>query len=158
VVEGLWPWDRRRRGKPREGLDDAREIVKRDVGHVIEDEFAAPAARARLLRPPRAGGGSAEPRVADGRPPRALLADALTEMARGTRDGDAPAIVDRFQVVVNVDLESLVADAPGSTCRLACGTVLAPETARRLGCDQQVIALHRTDGHYWAVTVLVNNA
>jgi HNH endonuclease len=39
-----------------------------------------------------------------------------------------------------------VADAPG-TYRLACGTVLAPETARRLACDQQVAALHHTDGH-----------
>jgi hypothetical protein len=75
--------------------------------------------------------------------PQALLADALVDLARATCGGDTPA--DRFRVVVNVDLESLVADAPG-TCRLACGTVLAPETVRRLGCDQQVTALHQANG------------
>jgi hypothetical protein len=73
-----------------------------------------------------------------------LLADALVDLARATRGQDART--EDFRVVVNVDLQSLVADAAG-TCRLACGTVLAPETARRLGCDQQVVALHHTDGH-----------
>jgi hypothetical protein len=87
---------------------------------------------------------SAEHSVAHRPPPRALLADALTELARGAADGDAPS--DSYQVVVNVDLETLAADAPGS-CRLPCGTVLAPETARRLACDQQVVALHHVDGH-----------
>jgi hypothetical protein len=104
-----------------------------------------PLARSPLLRgedrAQSAGECSAEPPApARG---RALLADALVELARGTRAGDAPA--EQVRVVVNVDLESLVADAPG-TCRLACGTVLAPETARRLGCDQQVAALHHKDG------------
>ena len=107
----------------------------RDAQRSADGGAPAPADEAAL-------GGSAEPRVA-GRPPRTLLADALTELARGTGESDAAA--DRFQVVVNVDLDSLAADAPGS-CRLACGTVLAPETARRLGCDQQVVALHHRDG------------
>jgi hypothetical protein len=82
-------------------------------------------------------GGSAEPRPA----PRTLLADALTDLAR-TRGNDLDESADAsddVQVVVNVDLETLASDAPG-TCRLAaCGTVLAPETARRLACDQPII-------------------
>jgi hypothetical protein len=66
-----------------------------------------------------------------------LLADALVDLAR------AP-VGDDFQVVVNVDLETLAADAPG-TCQLACGTVLAPETARRLACDKLLVP-HHGDG------------
>lgn len=77
-------------------------------------------------------------------PPRSLLADALVELARGgAGSGDAPR--EDYQVVVNVDLDTLAADAPGA-CRLACGTVLAPETARRLGCDQPVTALSHKSG------------
>lgn len=89
--------------------------------------------------------GSAEPSPQRPRPPRALLADALTEIARGASDSGAPGASGDFQVVVNVDLDTLAADAPGS-CRLAGGTVLAPETARRLGCDRHVLALHHREG------------
>ena len=107
-----------------------------------EQPVAQPASECSAEQPPvqPASECSAEP---SSRPrPPALLADALVELARGTRD----ASTHPFRVVVNVDLETLAADAPGE-CRLACGTVLAPETARRLGCDQQVAALHHEDGH-----------
>jgi hypothetical protein len=79
------------------------------------------------------------------RTPRTLLADALVDMARSPVTSDRPKNGDRLQVVVNVDLESLVSDAPG-TCVLRCGTALAPETARRLACDQPVVALHHVGG------------
>ncbi len=88
---------------------------------------------------------SAEPRAPLRRRPRARLADALTELARSRGDGQSSERGDDFQVVVNVDLESLAVDAEG-TCGLRCGTALAPETARRLGCDQPVVAIRSAGG------------
>jgi hypothetical protein len=82
---------------------------------------------------------STEDCSAEPTPRRARRADALVELARPDRDSDL--LSGDFHVVVDVDLDTLIADAPG-VCRLACGTVLAPETARRLACDQPVIARH----------------
>ena len=76
------------------------------------------------------GEGSAEPQASLRPPPRTLLADALTDLARGRGGSDDGEQADDFQVVVNVDLESLSSDEPG-TCRLTCGTALARSWSRR---------------------------
>jgi hypothetical protein len=106
---------------------------------------SAPPAPAESAATGGGGEGSAEHGRPLRPPPRTLLADALVDIARRPGAGDDGERADDFQVVVNVDLESLTADAPG-TCSLACGTVLAPETARRLGCDRPVVAVHETEG------------
>ena len=113
-------------------------------GALVLEALQATADQLRQADRQNTAAGGADECSAEPRPARTLLADALTELAAG-RGSDAPEGADRFQVVVNVDLESLAADATG-TCRLGCGTVLAPETARRLGCDQPVVALHHTHG------------
>lgn len=115
-----------------------------DDGALVLEALQATADQLREDDRKSAAAGDADECSAEPRPARTLLADALTELATGT-GSDALETADRFQVVVNVDLESLASDAQGS-CRLPCGTVLAPETARRLGCDQPVVALHNTGG------------
>ncbi len=115
-----------------------------DDGALVLEALRATADRLRDAA--RATGGAAEHGSAEPiSPPRALLADALVELTRDAPDGSEGATAAGFEVTVNVDLESLAADGPG-TCRLSCGTVLAPETARRLACDQPIVPLHERDG------------
>ncbi len=94
-------------------------------------------------------GGSMEPpeddaatRGAD-RPASARRADALVAMAERCVDGDAHTGRggDRYQVVVHVDEPALGDDDADGRCELADGPSLAPETARRLACDADVVTI-----------------
>jgi 5-methylcytosine-specific restriction endonuclease McrA len=54
---------------------------------------------------------------------------------------------DRNQLIVNVDDDVLIDDSPDGICELDGGPRLAPETARRLGCDAStVVMIRRKDG------------
>jgi hypothetical protein len=79
-------------------------------------------------------------------PPRAPNIEALVELAQRAlahpaddRDPE-PA-----RLVVHVDAAALIADASGR-CELEDGPVIAPETARRLGCDAEHLASIESDG------------
>ena len=74
-----------------------------------------------------------------------LSADALVEVARRSLVAPADGKPAVPEVVVHVDLPSLIAGA-GERCELADGPVLASETARRLACDSSVIAMFEADG------------
>jgi Domain of unknown function (DUF222)/HNH endonuclease len=84
--------------------------------------------------------GSAEPRP---RPTNveALVAVADTALASEPRRSTA----DRYQVVVHVDADVLEQDGKGG-CALEDGPAVAPETARRIGCDGSVVAISHRNG------------
>jgi Domain of unknown function (DUF222)/HNH endonuclease len=84
--------------------------------------------------------------------PRPTSADALRTMAE-TALGGGPtprAGPDRHQLTVEVDLDSLVHDAGGAV-HVRDGPALAPETARRLGCDASIVPLANSGGELLSV-------
>ncbi len=88
--------------------------------------------------------------VADGAsvdPPRPARVEALLDlaeasMAAANKPGDGRA---RARVVVHVDAAALSADGRGRS-ELEDGPLISPETARRLGCDAEVVAQIDRDG------------
>jgi hypothetical protein len=60
----------------------------------------------------------------------------------GTTRSDA----DACELVVHVDVESLADERVRTRCELADGTTIAPETARRLGCDGSIVRIIERDG------------
>jgi uncharacterized protein DUF222/HNH endonuclease len=73
-------------------------------------------------------------------------ADALVHMARtAITHGPAEGAGGEHQVVVHVDAATLAHDEDGA-CELERGPALAPETARRLGCDASVVRILERDG------------
>src|SRR5262249_43092049 len=80
-------------------------------------------------------------------PPRSAQVEALVALAQTAQ----PALVDdhgqtgRARLVVHVDAAALTSDG-GGRCELDQGLVIAPETARRLGCDAEQVAVIERDG------------
>jgi uncharacterized protein DUF222/HNH endonuclease len=73
-------------------------------------------------------------------------ADALVLMAQTViGHGPAEGAGGEHQVVVHVDAATLAHDEDGA-CELEHGPALAPETARRLGCDASVVRILERDG------------
>jgi hypothetical protein len=89
---------------------------------------------------------TAEPMLAS--PAGAARADALVAMARSALSTSAsgPAGADRCELVVHVDADTLASDEVDDRCHLADGPAIAPETARRLGCDAGVVRIVERDG------------
>ena len=84
--------------------------------------------------------------------PRPTHADALrsmaeTALARGPTPRAGP---DRHQLTVDVDLDLLVRDGEGAV-HVRDGPALAPETARRLGCDASVVPIVSAGGQVLSV-------
>jgi hypothetical protein len=78
-------------------------------------------------------------------PPRSIQVEALVEVAQSALaslhvDASEPA-----RLVVHVDAAALAHDGAGCS-ELADGPVIAPETARRLGCDAETVTLVAQDG------------
>jgi Domain of unknown function (DUF222)/HNH endonuclease len=71
----------------------------------------------------------------------ALVLMAQTALAHGPVEGGGG----EHQVVVHVDAATLAHDEDGA-CELEHGPALAPETARRLGCDASVVRILERDG------------
>ena len=113
---------------------------------------ALEAARERLLEQRReeraACGGDAQQAVVSAlalEPPRSTPVEALLEVAQASLDASGEPGAPHARVVVHVDAASLVADREGR-CELEGGPVVAPETARRLGCDAELVAQVERDG------------
>ena len=135
-----------------EALQDSHEALLRDRdgserGPAEPPEASGPAGRV-------AAGGPAEPPNPDrqrehARPTNAdaICAMAETALARGPTPLGGPA---RHQLTVDVDLESLVHDAKGAV-HVRDGPALAPETARRLGCDASVVPTLQSAGEVLSV-------
>jgi len=100
---------------------------------------------------PPAESGSAEPRmtpIEHQRPGRHTHADALVELAAASHG--ARGSPERYEVVVHVDADVLSHDARGQV-RIDDGPALAPETARRLGCDSSLISIIERGGEALSV-------
>jgi hypothetical protein len=78
-------------------------------------------------------------------PPRAAHVEALLDLAEAALASSGDPQHQRARLVVHVDAGALVADACGRS-ELEDGPVIAPETARRLGCDAEVVAQVERDG------------
>jgi hypothetical protein len=81
-------------------------------------------------------------------PPSARRADALTALARAelAYGGSGHAGPDPVELVVHVDVESLGGEVIEERSELANGPSIAPETARRLGCDAGIVRIVERDG------------
>ncbi len=77
----------------------------------------------------------------------AICAMAETALARGPTPLRGP---ERHQLTVDVDLDSLVHDDQGAV-HVRDGPALAPETARRLGCDASMVSILSSGGEALSV-------
>jgi hypothetical protein len=71
----------------------------------------------------------------------AWVARAALEARNSERSGGDPC-----ELVLHVDVETLAADEVRSQSEIAEGPTIAPETARRLGCDAAVVQIFERDG------------
>jgi hypothetical protein len=71
-------------------------------------------------------------------------AQALGTLARGDSTANA-------EIVVHVDADSLTSEQISEQCEIQHGPVIAPETARRLGCDAALVTIIERDGQPLAV-------
>ena len=78
-------------------------------------------------------------------PARSASVEALVEVAHSALGGSEPGSPERSRLVVHVDALSLSADEAGRS-ELEDGPAIAPETARRLGCDAETVAAIERDG------------
>jgi hypothetical protein len=78
-------------------------------------------------------------------PPRSLKVETLLDLAEASLAAPAAERVERTQLVVHVDVDALSTDASGRS-ELENGPVITLETARRLGCDADVLAEVERDG------------
>jgi hypothetical protein len=83
--------------------------------------------------------------VEQGEPPRSATVEALVEVAQSSLAAFGEHAPERARLVVHVDAASLAAGAQGRS-ELESGTVIAHETARRLGCDAETVAVIESDG------------
>jgi hypothetical protein len=103
--------------------------------------------RRREERAAAANDGEAEARavVLPLREPRPAKVEALLELADASLGASDEQRVERARLVVHVDAAALASDGQGRS-ELEDGPVIAPETARRLGCDADVVAQVERDG------------
>jgi len=77
--------------------------------------------------------------------PRSLGVEALLGLAESSLAAPDTERLDRTRLVVHVDAATLTTDAHGRS-ELEDGPVISTETARRLGCDADVVAQVEQDG------------
>ena len=78
-------------------------------------------------------------------PPRPARVEALLDLADASMVAANEPRGERARVVVHVDAAALCADGRGRS-ELEDGPLISPETARRLGCDAEVVAQVERDG------------
>ncbi len=103
-----------------------------------------PVAKNVSAETPVAGHAPAQAREAEAvRAPGARRADALGLLAETclTQGIASLCAAERHQLIVHVDVASLGGDGEPRCCGVAQGPALAPETARRLGCDANLVRL-----------------
>jgi hypothetical protein len=88
----------------------------------------------------------AEPALGVAEPARPARVEALVELAGASLAAEQDASrATRARVVVHVDAAALASDAAGRS-ELEGGPPISPETARRLGCDAELVAQVERDG------------
>lgn len=88
---------------------------------------------------------SAEDAATTFEPPRSASVEALVEVAQTALGASPEGSSERARVVVHVDAAVLTTDGAGRT-ELEDGPIIAPETARRLGCDADAATTIELDG------------
>ena len=78
-------------------------------------------------------------------PPRSTRVEALIALAEASLDAPGEQRAERARLVVHVDAAALASDADGRS-ELEDGPIVALETARRLGCDAEVVTQVEHDG------------
>ena len=78
-------------------------------------------------------------------PPRPARVEALLDLAEASLVAADEPGGERARVVVHVDAAALTADGRGRS-ELEDGPLISPETARRLGCDAEVVTQVERDG------------
>ncbi|MCY7302843.1 MAG: HNH endonuclease [Thermoleophilia bacterium] len=78
-------------------------------------------------------------------PPRPARVEALLDLAEVSLVATSDAGRERARVVVHVDAGAISSDGRGRS-ELEDGPLISPETARRLGCDADVVAQIERDG------------
>ena len=78
-------------------------------------------------------------------PPRPARVEALLDLAEASMVAANEPRGERARVVVHVDAAALCADGRGRS-ELEDGPLISPETARRLGCDAEVVVQVERDG------------
>lgn len=78
-------------------------------------------------------------------PPRRARVEALVDLAEASMVAANEPRGERARVVVHVDAAALCVDGRGRS-ELEDGPLISPETARRLGCDAEVVAQVERDG------------
>jgi len=117
-------------------LEAAREgVLER---RRAERATAANDRQKQALQQAEAGGASVGP-------PRPARVEALLDLAEASLVAECEPRGGRARVVVHVDAAALCADGRGRS-ELEDGPLIAPETARRLGCDADVVAQIERDG------------
>jgi hypothetical protein len=79
-------------------------------------------------------------------PARSASVEALLQLAETSLAASDESRGERARLVVHVDAATLTTDAAGGRCELEAGPVICPETARRLGCDAEVVTQVERDG------------
>lgn len=100
--------------------------------------------RERAAAPGTAADGGQPSALLD-EPPRSPRVEALLELAATSLVASDSAPAERAQLVVHVDADALTGDGRGRS-ELEDGPVISPETARRLGCDAEVVTRVERDG------------
>ena len=78
-------------------------------------------------------------------PPRPARVEALLDLAQVSLATANEPRRERARIVVHVDAAALSTDGRGR-CELEDGPLISPETARRLGCDADIVAQIERDG------------
>jgi hypothetical protein len=78
-------------------------------------------------------------------PPRSAQVEALLQLAEKSLAAPGEDGVEGARLVVHVDAAALTSDSQGR-CELEDGPLISPETARRLGCDTELVAQVERDG------------
>jgi hypothetical protein len=78
-------------------------------------------------------------------PPRSARVEALVELAQAALASPEERSPEGARLLVHVDALALAGDGSGRS-ELEQGPVIPPETARRLGCDAETVALLERDG------------
>jgi hypothetical protein len=78
-------------------------------------------------------------------PPRPAQVEALLELAEASLAASEEHRAERARLVVHVDAAALTSDGRGRS-ELDDGPVISPETARRVGCDAELVAQVERDG------------
>lgn len=88
---------------------------------------------------------AAAPGPGAGDPPRSARVEALVAVAEASHAATDAGGGERVRLVVHVDAAALSSDVRGRS-ELEDGPLVSPETARRLGCDAELVAQVERDG------------